>query len=342
MSIALTLILEFTVIFICHILNLSIYTKFIELYNTDTNFMIEVLVVNFIIFVSIMSFIFIKRMDRITDYIERISISVNKVTKGNMDVKIPIDSENELGSLAYDINEMIVSIKTFMKKEREWEKNKNNLITNVSHDLRTPLTSIIGFIELIKNRKFNDDAEFQHYCNVAFLKAEELKVSIDKLFEFTQISNNEIKLNKNMICINELVEQVTIGFIPMFQKSNMSYRISSNGSKINICIDANLMVRVFENIISNAIKYGSSGKFLDIKLKKENDKVIISFINYGDMIEKDDLKKLFDRLYRVEKKSNKKEGTGLGLAISKAIVEMHGGNITVNSSEEKTEFKIII
>ena len=102
------------------------------------------------------------------------------------------------------------------------------------------------------------------------------------------------------------------------------------------------MVRVFENIISNAIKYGSSGKFLDIKLKKENDKVIISFINYGDMIEKDDLEKLFDRLYRIEKKSNKKEGTGLGLAISKAIVEMHGGNITVDSSKEKTEFKIIL
>lgn len=341
-SIIITLGLEFTVIFIVHILNLSAYTKFVDLYNNDSGFMLLVLLVNFIVFILIMSFIFMKRMNIITDYIKKISTSVNEVSKGNMDIEIPINSHNELGDLAQDINEMVLSIKSFIDKEREWEKSKNNLITNVSHDLRTPLTSIIGFIELIKNRRFKDDNEFEHYCEVAFIKSKELKYSIDQLFEFTKVTNNDIKLNKNVFCINELIQQVTMGFIPLFQENHMKYRISSNNSKIDICADANLIVRVFENIISNAIKYGSSGEFLDIILGREGDKAVINFVNYGDMISEKDLIKLFEKFYRVEKKSNKKEGTGLGLAISKTIVEMHGGSIRVNSSKEKTEFKVII
>lgn len=336
-----TLSMLFGIIMILHISNSKLYTNFINSYNTDTGFMVKFIAAIFIIFIAIMSLIFIKKMDKITNYIKEISASVNKVAKGNMEINIPIKSKNELGNLAEDVNRMVLSIKALMEKERQWEKHKNNLITNISHDLRTPLTSVIGFLELIKNKKFNSEDELNHYCEVSFSKANELKSSVDQLFEFTKISNGDIKLNKTKVYINELIEQVTIGFIPLFQQNNMKYRISSEEPKIWIQGDPILLARVFENIISNAIKYGSSGKYLDVNIKKENNKASISFINYGDMIEEEDLKKLFERLYRVEKKSNKKEGTGLGLAIAKTIIEMHGGNILINSSKEKTEFKVI-
>lgn len=336
-----TLSILFGIILILHLSNSKLYTSFINLYNTDTVFMIEFIALIFIVFIVVTSFIFINKMDNITNYIREISVSVNKVANGNMDINIPIKSNNELGDLAEDVNEMVFSIKALMEKEREWEKHKNNLITNISHDLRTPLTSVIGFLELIKNKKFSSEDELNHYCEISFSKANELKTCIYQLFEFTKISNGDIKLNKTTVYINELIEQVTIGFIPLFQENNMEYRISSEEPKISIEGDPILLARVFENIISNAIKYGSSGKYLDVNIKKEDNKTSISFINYGDMIEEEDLKNLFERLYRVEKKSNIKEGTGLGLAIAKTIIEMHDGNILINSSKEKTEFKVI-
>ncbi|GAA0076556.1 ATP-binding protein [Clostridium sp. CTA-5] len=340
-SIGITLSILFGIILILHKSNAKLYLTFINLYNTDTRFMMGFLAIIFIVFIIIMSFIFIKKMDKITNYIKEISINVNKVAKGNMETIIPIKLDNELGKLAKDVNQMIFSIKDLMEKEREWEKHKNNLITNISHDLRTPLTSVIGFLELIKNKKFCSEDELNHYCEISFNKANQLKACIDQLFEFTKLTNGDIKLNKTKVHINELIEQVTIGFIPLFQEKNMKYRILAEESKISIDGDPVLLARAFENIISNSIKYGSNGKYLDINIKKEDNKASISFINYGDMIEEEDLNRLFERLYRVEKKSNKKEGTGLGLAITKTIIEMHEGEILINSFKEKTEFKVI-
>lgn len=327
---------------ILHIVESSLYRRFVDLYNTDIYFVMTFIATLFIVFIVLMCCIFMRRMNEITDYIEEISLNVNEVANGNMNINIPIKTNNELGNLAVDVNKMVVSIKALMDSEREREIHKNNLITNLSHDLRTPLTSAIGFLELIKNKKYKNDYELNHYCEVSLNKANELKSSVNQLFEYTKISNGEIKLNRSKIYINELIEQVTMGFIPSFEENAMEYRISSNEPKIVIDGDPVLLARVFQNLISNAIKYGSDGKWLDINIRKEADNVDISFVNYGDRIEEEDLKNLFERLYRVEKQCNKKEGTGLGLTIVKTIVEMHKGNISISSSKEKTEFKISI
>lgn len=235
---------------------------------------------------------------------------------------------------------MAYNIKELIRKERRWEKQKSNLITNLSHDLRTPLTSVIGFLELIKKRNYKNDDQLQHYSTVSLTKAKELKGSVDQLFEFSKISNGDITLNKSKINLHELIEQVTIGFIPAFEEGGMEYRILSKNTGLTISGDAILLVRAYENIVSNAIKYGSEGKYLDISIEKENSMGIVRFINYGDMIEEKDLNDLFKRLYRVEKICDKKEGTGLGLAIVKAIIESHNGYIEIFSDRERTEFKI--
>ncbi len=314
--------------------------KFTNAYNTNSLFVLAFLIGVFVVFIFLMCLIFVIRMNKITDYIEEISQNLNKVSNLNMDINIPIRRKDELGALASDANKMAYSIKELMEKERQWEKQKNNLITNLSHDLRTPLTSILGFLGLIEKGNYKNEEELQHYCEVSLSKAKELKSSVDQLFEFTRISNGDVNLNKSSINLHQLIEQATIGFIPSFEESGMECRIFSKDTSLVINADAILLVRVFENIICNAIKYGSEGKYLDINVEKQNNMVAVNFVNYGNMIEEENLKNLFQRLYRVEKSCDKKEGTGLGLAIVKTIVELHKGDIEVRSSREKTEFEI--
>lgn len=342
LSVVATFAIFFTYVLTLYYANYSLYNKFISKYNTNNNFAILFVLLIFVIFITIMMVIFIKRMDKITEYIKAFSRNVNLVSSGNLDINIPIQSQNELGILAKDINKMSESIKEFIEKERKWEKHKNNLITNVSHDLRTPLTSIIGFLNIIKSKKYNNEEEFEHYSEIAYLKATELKVLIDELFEFTRISNGDLKLNKKSVNVLELIEQVVSGFIPSFEENQMEYRVKTEDRKILVEADPILLARAFGNIISNSIKYGKEGKFVEVEVEKSDDRVKIDFINFGEKIDDKDINNLFDRMFRVEKKSTEIEGNGLGLSICKTIIDKHNGTISVSSTNERTIFSIIL
>lgn len=321
-----------------HILSKNLYVSFANAYNSNRAVGGFLTLAIFLIFICSACFIFIKKMNKITDYIEEISKTVNLVATGNMDATIVIRRKDELGALASDVNKMAHDLNELIKKEREWENQKNNLITNLSHDLRTPLTSILGFLELIE-KGTNNDEKLNHYCNISLEKAEKLKSSIDQLFEFTKINNGELKLNKTEISIEALIEQVTMGFIPTFEDNNMEYRIISKSKGLKIIADPILLVRAFENVISNTIKYASEGRYLDIIIDKENHMAIVKFVNYGEEIRQEELKNLFNKFYRVEKSCDKREGTGLGLAIVKTVVELHSGEINVSSTKEETQFE---
>jgi len=323
-----------------YIVSSELFYNFINLYHENRRFMDIFSIGCLIFFIVLFCFIFIKRINFISEYLGEISFNLKKVSNGDMDINIPIRRDDELGRLAEDVNKMASDLQCLMEKERVWERDKNNLITNLSHDLRTPLTSILGFLELIKNTNYKDEETYKHYCSIALSKTKELNDAIEQLFEFTSINNVDVKLNKQNISLDELVEQVIIGFIPNLEKNNMEYRIVSKNRLKTINVDVKLLLRAFENLIINSIKYGCEGKYLDIELEDEGDKARISFINYGEEIKEEDMKNLFEKFYRIEKTCKKKEGTGLGLAIVKAIVEQHKGEIKVLSSKEKTEFRI--
>lgn len=330
------------IICILHISCTSLYINFINSYNNSVECMMKVLLGAFLLFTFFLFVIFNGRVKVITNYIDEISKNVNKVAEGNLEINIPARYNNELSSLAKDINIMAFKIKELIKKEKELENQKNNLITNLSHDLKTPLTSIIGFLSLIYNNTYKSKEELEQYSRIALDKGKELKNLVDQLFEFNKISSEDRQLKKTRINIKELVEQVTISFIPEFEKNNMTYKIACKNIEPTVIVDVGLIARAFENIISNAIKYGSSGKYLDIILENEKGKIAISFINYGEKIDEKDIEILFNRFYREEKQCSKKEGSGLGLAIVKKIVDMHHGTIQVTSSQEKTIFKIAL
>ena len=343
LSLIISLFLYFGAIFLLHKCSNKLYMKFINEYNTNVYAMLLFTLSMLLIFIIIMCMIFFKRMDSITDYIEEITEKVNEAAQGDLDIQISKRGNNELSNLSENINNMADSIKKLIARERLWEKQKNNMITNLSHDLRTPLTSILGFLDIIASKKYADEKELDHYSKIALSKSKELEESINQLFEFTKISNGDIKLNLAELDAGELISQSLIGFMPDFEKENMTYEIHAAKEHIKIYADPLFMVRVFNNLTSNCIKYGSSGRKLDIYISETTEgKVQIIFRNYGDMIDAKDIDTLFNRLYRAEKTCEKREGTGLGLAIVKAVVELHNGSIEVTSSKEKTDFIIEI
>ncbi|MVP00876.1 sensor histidine kinase [Paenibacillus lutrae] len=277
---------------------------------------------------------------KIIGYLEEITLGLQEIAKGNLNYEIVARSSDELGVVVDNINQMTRKLRNSIEEERIAERTKNELITGVSHDLRTPLTSILGYLELIESDRYKDETELRYYTNIAYEKTKNLKKLIDYLFEYTSLHENASVLKANTININGFLKQLAEEFIPALTKAGMSYRFGSDNEMVYIQADANQLVRAYENLISNAIRYGREGKFVDIQIKTSNGEAIVEIINYGEAIPEMDLPYIFDRFYRAEKsRSSQTGGTGLGLAIAKSIIEIHGGQISVQSNKSRTLFE---
>ncbi|HGG0417710.1 HAMP domain-containing histidine kinase [Clostridium botulinum] len=278
------------------------------------------------VIVFIFGFLFITK--RKMNYIEQISTGLLQISKGNLDYRVKRVGNDELALLADNINYMAKELSDKIEKERKIEKAKNDLITNVSHDLRTPLTSIMGYLGLIKEKKFKSEKELMEYANVAYNKSEKLKNLIQDLFSYTKYTNDRVALNKQRIILAELLDQLIEELVPICEENKVSINKYAWDSEIVSEIDADKMVRVFENLIMNAIRYSIKPGEIKINLYKERVFSMVSISNKSEEISKEDLKKLFDRFYRLDKsRTASTGGSGLGLAIAKSIVEMHKGSI---------------
>ncbi|AJY77418.1 sensor histidine kinase [Paenibacillus beijingensis] len=272
-------------------------------------------------------------------YLKEITDGLQHIAHGNLDYEIPVRSSDELGEVAYNINQMSRRLSASIEEERLAEKTKNDLITGVSHDLRTPLTSILGFLELIENDRYKDEVELRYYVGIAYEKSIALKKLIDDLFDFTRL-NNGMPIEKFKLDLDAFFRQLLEEFVPSLEAAGMAGRIQSDYQPLHIMADGDRLVRAFENLITNAILYGGDGHFVDIRLRAENGFAVVEVVNYGEPIPEKDLPYLFDRFYRVEQSRSKQTGgTGLGLAIVKSIVDLHDGFITVRSGHRETVFE---
>ncbi|SDM48137.1 ATP-binding protein [Paenibacillus jilunlii] len=272
-------------------------------------------------------------------YLAEITRGCEKIASGQFDHQIPEISGNKLGEVALSINQMSMQLKHSIAEERKAEKTKNDLITGVSHDLRTPLTSILGFLEVIEEDRYPDEVEMRYYVNIAYEKSLALRRLIDELFEYTRI-NNGMPLELSELDIAGLIYQLKEEFVPVTENAGMEIRLNMQEGEFKIQADGGLLVRAYENIIANAIQYGEAGKYIDIDIAKDGDVLAVRIQNYGDPIPEQDLPFIFDRFYRVERSRSKQTGgTGLGLAIAKSIIEVHGGSITAHSSRKATSFE---
>lgn len=274
-------------------------------------------------------------------YMAQISAAMQNISEGDLNTTVEIIGDDEFAGMADNLNKMVEEIRMLMDKERESERTKNELITNVAHDLRTPLTSIIGYLELLSGPAKLPPEMQQKYIDITYTKAKRLEKLIEDLFGFTKLNYGKISMKVSKVDLIKLLSQLLEEFYPNFVEKNLSYELQSNVPAKVITADGNLLARLFDNLINNAIKYGADGKRILVKVNAGESMVTISVTNYGYVIPKDELPMIFDKFYRVEQsRSTNTGGTGLGLAIAKNIVDMHGGTIGVTSDINGTVFTV--
>ncbi|PGD79320.1 sensor histidine kinase [Bacillus wiedmannii] len=274
--------------------------------------------------------------------LSEINKNVKEISNGNLEIHIPISKNDEIGELATNVNRMAKSLRESIENEKKSQEMKNEMISNISHDLRTPVTSLIGYADLLGNQLHSNGEECEQYVSILKRKSYELKNQVDDLLEYCQINYREIELHKSVVNMKAFIEQIMIDFVPLLDDADMSFGI--NGDKeLHVEMDVALMVRLFENVISNSIMYGKDGKQILIQVSKRDMNVEIEIKNFGQCIPNEDLPYVFEKFYRGEKsRSSHTGGKGMGLAIARSIAELHKGDITVRSNDKETVFIIVL
>lgn len=307
--------------------------------DTLVSFML-VTVIATICFFIIYFLLFIKRIVKDMTYI---SDRIIDIADGKSDEKIIIERQDEIGEIAGRINEMTEQINQLITSERDALQSNKDLIACVAHDLRTPITSVKGYLDLTLDTKHYDLEQRQKYVRIAQTKANRLEYLIHDLFNYTKLTSGEITLHRSKIDLVQLVEQMVEEFYPLFQEEELECTTKYNISYLEMNMDGELIARAVQNLLSNAIKYGKDGKHVYVELECLEQEVQIRVTNYGLVIPEESIKHLFDKFYRVERSRNVKTGgTGLGLNIAQEIVHLHGGRIQVTSGASGTCFTIAL
>lgn len=266
------------------------------------------------------------------------------IANGHFDHRISFSVNNDMQKVIDSINSLVDSTVGAINEEKAIEQSKDELITNVSHDIRTPLTSIIGYLGLLKNGAVTSQEDMLKYINIAYDKAEQMRSLANDLFEYTTLKSTKTKLNVTPINIKGMMEQVAAGFELEAEKKGIAFSVKARPDDLIVNADVEKLVRVYNNLISNALKYAAGASRINLVANLINhEQVELRVENNGEPIPKDKLKKIFDRFYRVESSRNTKTGgTGLGLSIVQGAVELHGGTIRCESNKDWTRFIILL
>ena len=314
---------------ILHYFNIK-YLTIDEIGVTTYNFIVF-LIFTFVILSFIVTFLAIIRKKIM--YIKRITESINDIANGNLGLTIEMKGNDELSRLAENINSMSKELASKFEYERQLEMAKNELITNVSHDLRSPLTSIIGYLDLLKKGQYSDGNQLKEYLETSYSKSKRLESLINELFEYTRLSSPDVKLDFNEVDLAGLLEQLIGEYVPMFEKEKLTIVKSIPDEEIPIKMDVEKLVRVYENLFVNAIKYSLKPSEVHVDLDIHDTMAVLKVSNRVEAPPIDDINTLFERFYIGDKARKNNQGTGLGLAISKRIVELHGGTIRAEYKE---------
>lgn len=263
------------------------------------------------------------------------------IASGHLDHRIKFEVGTDLQKVINSINALVESAVNSMAEERRIEQSKDELITNVSHDIRTPLTSIIGYLGLIEDGQYKGDEELVKYTHTAYMKAKQMKVLVEDLFEYTKARQTTTPLNAVSFNMVAMLEQLAASYELEAERADMSFVVTGKPDPLIMEADTEKLGRVFNNLIVNALKYGKGGKHIYLDAEKIGSEAVIKVSNDGPQIPNDSLSSLFDRFYRVEEsRSQETGGTGLGLAIAQSFVTLHGGYIYADSTPELTSFVI--
>lgn len=262
--------------------------------------------------------------------------ATENIKKGNLDFKIKEVRKDEIGHLTKDFESMRQKLKQSIEMQQQYEENRKLLISNISHDLKTPITSIKGYVEGIKDGVANTEEKKAKYVDTIYKKANELDVLIDELFLFSTLDLNRVPFHFEKLNIVNFVKECIDDFSYGLEKSGLEIQFHNTlESTVLVKADREKLMRVFNNIIENSIKYlDKEHGQIKIQLSQFNSSLLITIADNGIGIHSEDLTFVFESFYRADKSRNSKTGgTGLGLAISKQIIEAHGGSIWAESTK---------
>ena len=286
----------------------------------------------------ILTIIYIVMLIKDLVYLDKIMVGAKAAVEGKLNYKIDEKGRGHLRELAHDINNIKEGLRKSVENEMKSENMKTELITNVSHDLKTPLTSIINYIDLLKRENIEPE-NARDYVSILDKKSQRLKVLIEDLFEASKAASGAMELNIARIDIGQLLKQALGENDERFKDSKLEVKLNVLDDKVFINGDGKRLYRVFENLISNIVKYSLSNTRVYIDMFKENDEVIIVMKNISAYELSFDTNEITNRFKRGDA-SRSTEGSGLGLAIAKSIVELHNGSFKIEADGDL--FKSII
>ena len=225
---------------------------------------------------------------------------------------------------------------------KEAEQRKSDLIVYLAHDLKTPLASVIGYLNLLHDEGQISEELRERYLSITLDKAERLEDLINEFFEIARFNLSNITLQYSRINLTMLLEQLIFEFKPMLKEKNLNCSLSIENNVMLRC-DADKIQRVFDNLLRNAVIYSFYDTNIHITAVEMDGNMVIQFQNYGDTIPGEKLERIFEQFYRLDtSRSTSSGGAGLGLAIAKQIVELHRGTITAKSHDDQIEFTVIL
>ncbi|WP_337134423.1 HAMP domain-containing sensor histidine kinase [Priestia megaterium] len=260
------------------------------------------------------------------NYLNKIIISIDQIAAAEWTELLPIKGKSALTEAAININHIQQQIQTSQHVQVKSERLKTELITNVSHDLRTPLTSIMTYTALLKSQDLTSDEHA--YVEIIDRKSKRLQTLIDDLFEVSKMASGNVELHKDKIDINQLLHQALAEYNEAMEDSTLQFRIQSLEKPIFATVDGQKLWRVFDNLIENILKYSLEQTRVYISVQEINEQVKLTFKNVSKYELNEQADELFERFKRGDT-SRQTDGSGLGLAIAKSIIDLHGGELNI-------------
>ena len=276
------------------------------------------------------------KLAHILDYLKYIA-------QGHYEIRIPQTDLGEMDEVVSSINHLVDSTVRAIEEERKIEKSKDELITNIGHDIRTPLTSVIGYLGLIENQQYHSQEELARYAHVAYRKAQQMQSLVQDLFTYTATRQTTTEISPVQVQVLRFMEQLVADFELSAREKTIELRLDIRPKNLVASFDVDKMARVFHNLLSNALKYGIGAHYIELLAYQEANYIYFKVKNDGQPLDQSELEDIFQRSYRADQsRSANQPGTGLGLAIVRNIVELHHGRVYAEVDGQETIFTIEI
>jgi len=293
----------------------------------------------FIVIILILIILILSSYQKI-NYINKI---LDEVLEGNLNQRIRIQNHiGHLNILNIRINNLIEKLQEINERNKRSEESRKKMISNISHDLRTPLTSMLGYMELILSDNTLENNKRTEYLKIIYSKGNSLYCLMEEFFQVSKLDSNDIRLQIEEINLSEIIRQNVVSFFGEIKKLNIEPKINIPEDDVYVVGDEKILNRIFSNLINNALKHGTHATVIGIDLSLDEKSISVDIYDNGIGIAENEINYIFDRLYTVEKtrKLNLKN-SGLGLTIVKKLVNSLGGTISVSSNPfEKTVFSV--